>query len=149
MQKINALCLALLIIVISTPLTAKTYRWVDENGNTVYSQHPPPSGDATEIKPPPPPAIAPEVAQSKLNQQKQQLEDLREDREIAKEAEEKDTAEKTRLDKNCAAAKKTLDILINRPRARWKTAEDYGYITGEKRQAKILKAKGQIKENCK
>ncbi len=29
---------------------ARMYRWVDENGTTVYSQSPPASGEAAEVK---------------------------------------------------------------------------------------------------
>jgi len=131
-------------------LAAKTYRWVDENGVTVYSQSPPPSGAATEIKPPPPPAISPEEAWRKLNAQKQRLEDLREDRELKRQAVNEKKAEDDRLKRNCEAAKRNLAGYIARPHARQKGADGvYRYITEEARQERMKEAKEQIKENCR
>ncbi len=85
-MKTRPLILIVFTLLISAPLAAKTYRWVDENGVTVYSQKPPPAGPVIEIKPPPPPAISPEEAQRKLDAQKQRLEDLREDRALENKA---------------------------------------------------------------
>ncbi len=44
-----------LLLLVSFAVQAKMYRWTDENGQTVYSQMPPPDGKAVEIAPPPPP----------------------------------------------------------------------------------------------
>jgi len=148
MHKNNTLILISLTLIFCPPLAAKTYRWTDESGTTTYSQQPPPSGVATEIKQPPPPAMAPTAAQRKLQQQKQQLEDLRENRELAKKARKKDHAEKTRQENNCTTAKNNLKAL-NRPHARWKTDGGFAHITEEERQSRIKKAKEQTKENCK
>lgn len=45
-----------LLLATTLGVQAKVYRWTDENGQTVYSQSPPPDGKAEEIKPPPPPS---------------------------------------------------------------------------------------------
>jgi len=150
MLKTGFLLLASVTLFISTPLAAKSYRWVDENGVTVYSQKPPPSGAATEIKPPPPPAISPEEAQRKLDAQRQSLEDLREDRELKKKESGEKKAEAKRQKSNCEAAQKNLAALLSRPRARQKEPDgEYRYITEEARQEKIAEAKKHIQENCK
>ena len=150
MQKTGFLILLSFALTISLPLAAKSYRWVDENGVTVYSQKPPPSGIAKEIKPPPPPAISPEEAQRKLDAQKQTLEDLKEDRELKKKESGEKKAEAKRLKSNCEAAQKNLVGLISRPRARQKGADgEYHHITEEARQKQITEAKKHIQENCK
>ncbi len=148
-MKIASLILIAAVLACSS-VAAKTYRWVDENGVTVYSQSPPPSGAATEIKPPPPPAISPEEAWRKLDAQKQKLEDLREDRELEKKAASEKKAEADRLKNNCEAAKRNLAGYIARPHARQKGADgEYRYITEEARQERMKQAKEQIKENCR
>jgi len=150
MVRTSSLALIGIILLVSHPLAAKTYRWVDENGVTVYSQKPPPSGPVTEIKPPPPPAISPEEAQRKLDAQLQTLEDAREDRELEKKETAEKKAETERKKSNCEAAQRNLAGLISRPHARTKgTDGEYSYITEEARQEKIKEAKEHIKENCK
>jgi len=150
MFKIRFLIPTIIALLICTSLAAKSYRWVDENGVTVYSQSPPPSGAATEIKAPPPPAISPEDAQRKLDAQKQKLADLREDRELKqKEAGEKEAKIKKQKS-NCAAAQQNLAGLIARPHARQRGADgQYRYVTEEARQKKIETAQKYIQKNCK
>lgn len=46
---------ASLYLLSAATATAAMYRYLDEKGQVVYSEKPPPSGDATLIKPPPPP----------------------------------------------------------------------------------------------
>jgi len=142
--------LVVVALLVCPPLAAKTYRWVDENGVTVYSQKPPPAGPVTEIKPPPPPAISPEEAQRRLDAQKQRIEDYREDQALEKKAASKKKAESERLKRNCEAAKRNLAGLIARPHARRRGADgEYRYITEEARQKKMQEEKEHIQENCK
>ena len=139
------------LTLIATTLTAgKMYRWVDENGVTQYTQIPPPKGDATEVKPPPPPAVSPEEAQRKLNAQRQQLEDLREDRSLAKQKTKEGKEEKAANTKNCQAARNNLKRLQENPRGRWMQKDgQQTRHTDEERQAKIKEAQDQITEFCK
>jgi len=139
------------LILITTTLTAgKMYRWVDENGVTQYTQSPPPSGEASEVKPPPPPAVSPEEAQRKLNAQRQQLEDLREDRSLAKQKTEESKEEQAFNTKNCQAARNNLKRLQENPRGRWMQKDGtQARYSEEERQKKINEAQDQIKEFCK
>lgn len=126
------------------------YRWVDEEGITHYTQSPPPKGEVTVIKQPPPPAIPPAKAQQKLNEQQQRLEDLREDRELAKQKSQQEKEEQGIKDKNCKGARNNLTRLQENPRSRWKGEDgEYQRHTEEQRQAKIKEAKEQIQEFCK
>lgn len=54
-----------LCLLFATAATAAMYRYLDENGQVVYSEKPPPSGNATLIKPPPPPPTQPPSAEGK------------------------------------------------------------------------------------
>jgi hypothetical protein len=86
--------------------------WYDENGQAVYSQFAPGSGRQSEaIKPPPPPAEAPEVAQERLRQQLQQFEDNREDAALAaQEAREAEQA-LAQAAERCTTARQQLELL--------------------------------------
>ncbi len=150
MTRISIHALAAIGLLVGWPAAAKTYRWVDENGVTVYSQSPPKSGRASEIKPPPPPAVSPEEARRRLDRQRQRLEDLREDRALKKEEAQKQRKEQARRENNCAAARGNLKRLIELSRARWKTPDgDYVRLPEQERQKKIETARKQIEEYCK
>lgn len=142
--------LLILALTCATPLSAETYRWVDENGATVYSQSPPPAGRQAEtIKPPPPPAITPEEARRKLDEQRQFLEDRREDREIGKEKTAAGKEETQRRSQNCQAARANLKQLEGNTQVRMRDADgQYRRYTEEERQAKMAEARQQIEQYC-
>lgn len=52
--RIVALCLA--ITIPSVSLAASVYKWVDKNGKVYYSESPPPKGETSKVKIPPPSA---------------------------------------------------------------------------------------------
>lgn len=139
-----------LLTLTATTLTAgKMYRWVDENGVTQYTQTPPPKGEVTEMKPPPPPAVDPAEAQRQLDAQRQKLEDLREDRSLAKQETSEGKAEREAKSKNCQSARNNLKRLQENPRGRWMQKDGtQARYTDEERQAKIKEAQEQIKEFC-
>ncbi|MEJ2576612.1 MAG: DUF4124 domain-containing protein, partial [Gammaproteobacteria bacterium] len=95
---------------------AKTYRWVEEPGDVVYSQLPPPPGvEAEVVPPPPPPAEPPEQAIQELPEQQQQLEDLREDREIAREKAVEEAKQAQSRSQGCAAAEQNVRVYRDSP----------------------------------
>lgn len=60
-------CLFLVLLIGVTAVSADVYKWVDQQGETHYSQSPPPQNQKAElIKAPPPPAINPADAQNSL-----------------------------------------------------------------------------------
>lgn len=131
---------------------ARTYRWVDETGEVVYSQLPPPPGHAsTVIGDPPPPAEAPEVIKQRLQEQLQQVEDRREDQQLADEKsakEQQSAAEAARL---CQAARENLRNLEQGPGNRLYRDSDgeYRRLTDETRAAKQAEARDVIEKYCK
>jgi hypothetical protein len=130
--------------------TARSYRWVDENGVTIYSQSPPPSGKATIIKSPPPTNADPDETMKKL---KARLDAMEEARKKESEAnDKKSSAEKSAeiKKKNCETSKKNLATLEQSPRVKLKTDDgNYKMLPDEERKAEIEKAKQGIEKYCK
>ncbi len=131
-------------------LAGGTYRWVDENGVTVYSQIPPPGGKpATRIKPPPPP---PDENKSweKLDLQWQAMEDRREkDREKMRRQQNQAQIQREQQ-RNCAAARHNLKILQGPARKKILGANgQYRHPTAEERQREIKATMEKIRKNCK
>ncbi len=142
-----AISIALLISFVAQ---AKMYRWVDEKGSTVYSQKPPPSGQATEIAPPPPPATnSHEQETQRLNKAWQEMQDREEARDEA-ETKERETAETIkRKQKNCQAARYNLDMLQGSTNRLIKQADgEYKRFTQEEREAQISEVQQKIEEFC-
>ena len=131
--------------------TARTYRWVDETGTTVYSQVPPPPGTETSrIAPPPPPAESPDEVQQRLNKRLQRFEDNREDRELARENAAKDATAQAERDRLCEAARANLLALEqSRGNTRYVTdSGEYKRLTDEDLKAKMDEAREAIASNC-
>jgi uncharacterized protein DUF4124 len=137
-----------LTFVCSTAFAA-TYKWVDEDGITHYTQKPPADGIESEtIKPPP--SVHRDTGTRTLEEDQQLLEEGRENR--AKQAEERQHAadEKARQKKNCEIARARLRSLTYRPRVFF-VQPDGTYVRAdeETRQVEIAKANESIKEACK
>lgn len=127
---------------------ARMYRWVDEDGTTVYSQSPPPSGEAAEIKintAPPSPAsqtatdTAPDSASPESAQNP-----------AAEGPSKEEIAESNRIKaENCAAARSNLDLYTNLGNKLLKTPDGlYKRLTEEERQQKMEESKALIGEFC-
>lgn len=130
---------------------AEMYRWVDQNGVTVYSQSPPTDGQATEIrKDPPPRTTDTEAARTRLQQQFEREFDDREaeTEQAAKEAEEEESAR--RGGEACAAARGNLETIENLGSRRVITPEgDAVYLSDQQRRDLMDKARDQIHRTCR
>lgn len=149
----RATLIFLSILALSMTATAAQglYKWVDENGEVVYSQFPPPDGRATQtIKPPPPPALAPEQAQQRLDQQRQRLADSREDRELAAR-ESAEQEQKARISRQrCEAARHNLAGLNGPARQLFKAPDgEYRRLSEEQRERERADLKKIIAEECR
>ncbi len=141
------LATALLLFLVSTA-QGKSYRWVDEDGVTHYSQRPPVEQESVEIKPPPPPATPPDEAWKELNKKRLKLEDTREDRKGDAEQAKKDAEHKKKRAEACAAARKNLAVYEGPP-VRIETPDgEYLRLTEEQREARRQKAREQVKKYC-
>jgi hypothetical protein len=144
--------LPLIALVAAAQAGGALYKWVDENGEVVYSQFPPSDQQRKPeiIKPPPPPAESPASARARLNQQLQQYEDNREDRELAagKAAEDEKKAAAAR--QRCEAARRNLQGINGRARQLFRTPDgQYRRLTDEERQAQRAELEQIIAKDCK
>ncbi len=134
----------------ASPVLAKTYRWVDEQGNTVYSQNPPPTGDYSEIKlRKDTPQEEQAAAGDNLKRMQQQLGKVREGRgEEAKQQKEKEAADAARK-RGCENARHNL-TLLNNPRIGSLRDEEGNYesLDEERRDTLIKEAEKQVEEFC-
>jgi hypothetical protein len=133
-----------------TQAPAQLYKWIDEDGNVVYSQFAPPVDTPGEVvPPPPPPAEDPATAQQRLQEQLQRSADYREDQELAAEkaAEMQTTAERDR--ERCAQARRNLQNLDGRSRQLYRTPDgSVVRLTEEERQQRRAEAQRVIDEAC-
>ncbi|MCG6966173.1 MAG: DUF4124 domain-containing protein [Chromatiaceae bacterium] len=133
-------------------LAAKDYHlWYDENGQAVYSQFAPGEGRESEIvKPPPPPAESPEVAQQRLQQQLQKFEDNREDQELTKKKSAEANSEAQLARQRCESAKENLRVLNGPPRQLYQTPDGKVIrMAEEDRQKKRAEMEQIIAKDCK
>jgi len=143
------LLLALLLTAVPAA-PAQVYRWVDENGVTVYSTTPPPSGEVQRIKPPPPPAEDPGLLQRRMEAQHQAVEDLLEDRELARQQDAEERLRRTTQASNCQAARANLERL-SAGGSRLMRQPDGSYLrfSEEERQQRVREAQDQVGRYCR
>ena len=133
-----------LIMVVSAP--ADSYKWLDENGNVVYSQQPPAEGPYEKIKTTKPsPASSRSTPQSSsfATEVKQEAEERELDSKVQQEAAK---SEQIRAE-NCKAAKHNLETYTVYRRIK----NDQGEVIrldDNERAKRIQEAKDAIKEFC-
>ncbi len=140
----------LLATLLSTlPAHAEIYRWVDENGQTVYSQVAPADRDADEIKPAPPPSDNPESVSKEIDQLQQQNDDYLEDRELAKEKRKKDKAAQQIRKDNCIKARNNYASLETATRRLIRMPDgEYRRLKEEERQKMMRQAQDDMDKYC-
>lgn len=146
---------SLIIILIglfsaTASFSAQVYKWVDENGQTQFSQFPPDQeSQAKKIKVDTPKSAASAQSVEKLNNMRQKLLENSVSRNTQSEQDKEDAAEAERKAQNCELAKQQLRDLEANGRV-YKTLEN-----GEREwydvegRAKLIKdAKSQVSELC-
>ncbi len=134
-------------LLLASGVNAEIYKWVDENGQTHYTQQPPESGQAETIQVPPPPPIDDTAAEvEELIEQQEAAE------KSAREAEQEQQQEAERLaaiQKNCEIAQANLKLYQDNPGRRMMDEAGNVYrLTEEERQQKIEESRQQIEEFC-
>lgn len=139
----------LLALLIPPAIHAATYKWLDEQGNVVYSQTPPPDGTAFEtiktIKPdrtPPPPVPTPETSRAVADLQKRAEQRSEEQKAAGEKAKEEELRAK-----NCQAAKHNLKVFTVYKRIR-KDNGEVVRIPDDERARKIEEYQKLVKEYC-
>jgi len=128
---------------------AALYKWVDDDGNTHYTQNPPPGGiEADIIKPPP--RVNTEKASNELEEEQKYLEEIQEERSKQAKKEQNDQANEAIRKSNCELGRNKLTNLTQRPRVQ-KVDKDgtVTRLTEEERLSKIMAAQELIDKECK
>jgi hypothetical protein len=130
------------------------YRWVGENGVTVYSQTPPPSGNAVQIKKQPSPsADDASAARDRTKKRREQAFDegeARQEAEAAQAQQVKKAEDDGRRAANCEAAQANLEKIQNLGRRRVRTPDGTVLrLSEEQVRTQIEKARMQIEDYCK
>lgn len=142
-------CSILAGLALSGQSYAVVYKWVDENGQTHFSQTPPEQSEVEVIKTQPSPAVDVEKSQKEIDDLiKQQAEDDKIKQQQKQEQQQKAEQAKAKAE-NCKTARKNLKTYQDNPGRRMTDAE--GNVTRpseEKRQEMIKKLKEAVSEFC-
>jgi hypothetical protein len=136
------------ICLYSSASIAEMYKWVDADGNTNYTQSPPPAGtEAKTLKPPP--TIDPEHAKSQLENRKKILQEARDRRKQTTDDKNKQKQEQAEQKAQCEKARKRL-ASYQRPRVNLLDKDgNPSRATEEQRQENLEKSRESIKKLCK
>ncbi|MEW8625285.1 MAG: DUF4124 domain-containing protein [Candidatus Thiodiazotropha sp.] len=141
--------LLILLLLISTPISAETYRWVNEDGVVTYSQTPPPEGKSEVVKTYSAPSSDAAAAKQRLQKLRQDLADREEDR-AQKKAEKQEIEQSKKIRKeNCKTARANLQTLRSLDNRLYKVGDEYLRLTEPQKQERIQQAQKQIEEYCK
>ena len=149
-KRVRTLLYAVCVSLVSLPAASGVYRWVDENGVTVYSQNAPPAGDAVRIKPQPGPSPTDQAAaQERLKTQLEQSMDAEEESRQVEEEQAKEAEQATAKAGACKAARDNLETLQNLGNRMVRTADGrYLRLSEEEVAAKIKEAQTQVEDYC-
>ena len=135
-----SIILVFLSLLVSTSLTAATYKWTDESGNVVYSQQPPKSGPYELIK---------GLKHSRTSAGESSGTESQSNSEDAQTGGNKElSAEDQKLKKqNCEAAKKNLEVYKVYTRVKGSDGK-VTTLSDEERQKRIEEAQNQVNLFC-
>jgi hypothetical protein len=143
------LLLAGIGLLLATAASAQMYRYLDENGQVVYSQKPPPAGEATLIKPPPPPPTPPAKPQAKDDAEAQAEEQPAPDEPKTAEEEALDKESQRIKETNCKAARESLKQYTDPKYGFIRTPDGrFEELTPQRRSQGRKDAEQRIKEFC-
>ena len=142
----HVISIFILGLLFNTALHAGTYKWVDKDGNVVYSQHPPATGQYESIR------VKPKPRNSSTNTQANQSSKAfleKADNKRKNDNKVKDALKKTQAirKENCASAKKQLEFYSVYRRKKDQTGE-YVRIDDIEKEAGLKEAKQAIKDFC-
>ena len=128
---------------------AQVYKWVDEQGQTHFSQFPPEQKKADKIEVDAPKSANPNAAKERLEKMRQTLSEQAVDRVTESEEEKKAAKEAERMAENCKKAKQQLLDLQNNGRV-FRTLEngEREWYDEKGRANLIANAKKQVEEYC-
>lgn len=131
-----------LMLLLAFPAQAAMYKWVDRDGNVIYSELPPP--DAKDVKAIAPPPRVPEAVPAPVAPAAQPAQDVQKDQANAKQIARFEEARR----KNCEAAKRNLETY--RIARRIRTADQELIVLDDAtRAARIEQAEKDVATYCK
>lgn len=132
------------------PADARIYKWTDADGNTVYSQQPPPSGvKAEQVDEAPPPSEDPEAAMESLRERADAFDERREDRQKSDEEREAAAEREKRQKEVCEQLRENLRVLQTNNQVREQGEDgEYKMLPEEQRQARIESTRERIENEC-
>ncbi|HTF84513.1 MAG TPA: DUF4124 domain-containing protein [Cellvibrio sp.] len=136
-----ALCMVSLTLA-SHVFAAKVYKWVDENGVTHFSEHPP-KNTQTEV-------IKPKTGHSEpVNYESAAPTNNADAAATAQQQAEEDVARALKDPTRCAVARKNMETLQNFGRVKVKGEDgSFHYLTPEEQQERIRSTQQAIDESC-
>lgn len=137
-----ALCIASLLLT-SHSFAAKVYKWVDENGVTHFSEHPPKNTQTTVIKP--------KTGHSEpvKYESTAPANDTEATAAAAQQQADEDLAQALKDPTRCAAARKNMETLQNFGRVKVKGEDgSFYYLTPDEQQERIQSTQQAIDESC-
>jgi hypothetical protein len=146
---LRLVCLTFMLSLFASAAFAEIYKWVDENGQTHYSQQAPRDIPATVIKTPPPPAIDPNIAQQQVDALITQQE-ADEQMSLEQQEQQQIAAEKLATQQsNCKIAQQQLEQYQNNPGRRIMDADgNVTRLAEEERQQKIQESQENVTKYC-
>lgn len=140
--------LTLLVLAsLSGLASAEIYRWTDANGQVHFGERPPADVQAESVKPPPPPALSPDLGSELRSQFKQRQADYTSNRQASREAAANAAAEAAERAKNCAQSRAAIAD-INKFMNKRMFDSNGNYIESDARQAKLNKARESVEYWC-
>ena len=148
MRQLRYLVVALLAFALAPAAGATMYKWVDADGNVVYSDKPPPDGNAEEVKRHAT-GTTDEEAEATLEALTDKADAEREDREIKNEIASDQAERGDIIKKNCEIARKNKSLLETPARVTLQDAEGNDYFLDEQERTEKLKdATAQVERYC-
>jgi hypothetical protein len=145
--------LCVLITGAVIPARAATYKWTDENGQTIYSQTPPPSGTTgvEHIKGPPRSSADSKTATQKTKDDAAAFDERHDEQKTQEQDQKKMKQAEAERKKLCGQMRQDVETLTTKPVVR-RVSENGGepvVLTSEEREAEVKEMRERLKKECK
>jgi hypothetical protein len=138
-----------LLLGAGTSSAQKIYKYIDKDGNTIYSQRAPIGVNAQEINPRIR-TVTPEEAKAALKRLGDRANSTTQDRKDAQQQVADEVEANKRNEENCEKTKKNLDILNNSARVQSTSSDgSLTYLTDKEKQRRLKQAQVQVSSFCK
>lgn len=141
--------LTLPALLLSVSAHAEVYKWVDDSGQTHYSQSAPENKPTKIIAVPAPPPMEQQRAQQRMNELIQQQENQEATQEIIQREQTQAAQRQTDINENCKRLRTNLETYQNNPGRRMMDADGRVIrLREEDRQQNIQDLQQQIQRYC-